>query len=96
VIRALEPFSISITEERATAMAWFVGLDVSVQETSVGVVDEAGKVLAERKVETEPDAIIALLKALAKTTGGWARDDGRVSSQGPQSPPSMTTKSPVR
>ena len=42
-------------------MTLFAGLDVSVRETSVCVVDEAGKVLAERKVATEPDDLIELL-----------------------------------
>ena len=36
-------------------MAYFVGLDVSVKETSVCVVDDAGKVILEQKVLTEPD-----------------------------------------
>jgi transposase len=30
-------------------MAYFVGLDVSVKETSVCVVDDAGKVILEQK-----------------------------------------------
>ena len=38
-------------------MAHFVGLDVSVEETSVCVVDDVGKVLCERKVRTEPEDI---------------------------------------
>jgi transposase len=45
-------------------MAHFVGLDVSVQETSVCVIDDAGKVLCERKVPTEPDAIAVLLTSI--------------------------------
>ena len=40
-------------------MAHFVGLDVSVKETSVCVVDDAGKVILEQKVLTEPADIIA-------------------------------------
>ena len=39
-------------------MAHFVGIDVSVKETSVCVVDDAGKVILEQKVLTEPDTII--------------------------------------
>ena len=35
-------------------MPHFVGLDVSVKETSVCVVDDAGKVVCERKVPNEP------------------------------------------
>src|SRR5271165_1253314 len=51
-------------EEGATAMTHFVGLDVSVKETSVCVVDDAGKVLCERKVPTEPDDIAAMLTSI--------------------------------
>jgi hypothetical protein len=32
------------------------GLDVSVEETSICVVDESGRVIRELKVATEPDA----------------------------------------
>lgn len=42
-------------------MDLFVGLDVSVRTTSVCVMDGAGQVLKEAKVESEPSAIAALL-----------------------------------
>jgi transposase len=45
-------------------MAHFVGLDVSVKETSVCVVDAADRVILEQKVPTEPADIIALLTSL--------------------------------
>ena len=45
-------------------MAHFVGLDVSVKEPSVCVVDDAGKVVCERKVPTEPDDIAVLLTSV--------------------------------
>jgi predicted NBD/HSP70 family sugar kinase len=45
-------------------MAHFVGLDVSVKETSVCVMDDTGKVLCERKVSTEPDDIAVLLTSV--------------------------------
>lgn len=45
-------------------MAHFVGLDVSLKETSVCVVDETGKVVCERKVPTEPDDIGTLLTSI--------------------------------
>src|SRR3954466_10370327 len=48
-------------------MAHFAGLDVSVKETSVCVVDGAGKVILEQKVPTEPADIIALLTSLDVT-----------------------------
>jgi predicted NBD/HSP70 family sugar kinase len=39
---------------RSDEMAHFVGLDVSVKETSVCVVDDAGKVILEQQLPTEP------------------------------------------
>lgn len=45
-------------------MTYFVGLDVSVQETAVCVVDEVGKVICESKVPTEPDDIAGLLSTI--------------------------------
>ena len=42
-------------------MQHYVGLDVSVKETSVCIVDKAGKVIREVKVATEPVAILAVL-----------------------------------
>src|SRR4051795_11725732 len=41
-----------------------VGLDVSVKETTICIVDEAGKVVRESKVATEPQAIIAFLNSV--------------------------------
>ena len=46
-------------------MVHFAGLDVSVKETSVGVGDDAGKVILEQRAPTEPADIIALLTSLA-------------------------------
>ena len=40
--------------ERSDEMVHFVGLDVSVKATSVCVVDDAGKVILEQKVPTDP------------------------------------------
>jgi transposase len=40
-----------------------VGLDVSVKETAICIVDEAGKVVREGKVATEPQVIIAFLNS---------------------------------
>lgn len=47
-------------------MTHFVGLDVSVKETSVCVVDETGKVVCERKVLSEPDDIAVLLTSIGE------------------------------
>ena len=50
-------------------MVHFVGLDVSVKETSVCVVDDAGKVILEQRVPTDPAAIIAILSSLGVSFG---------------------------
>ena len=57
-------------------MAHFVGLDVSVKETSVCVVDDTGKVILEQKVPTEPADIIALLTSLGVR---WRKDGAAAS-----------------
>ena len=43
-------------------MDHFAGLDISVNETSVCIVDETGKVVREVKVASEPDALLTVLK----------------------------------
>jgi transposase len=45
-------------------MDYFAGLDVSVKETSVCIVDDAGKIVREARVASEPEA---LLQALTNT-----------------------------
>jgi transposase len=42
-------------------MDHFAGLDVSVKETSLCIVDDAGKILREVKVASEPEALLAKL-----------------------------------
>ena len=51
-------------------MSHFVGLDVSVKETAVCVVDEVGEVVLEQKVPTEPDDIVTLLTSIGEAYGG--------------------------
>jgi transposase len=42
-------------------MKHYAGLDVSVKETSVCIIDEAGKTIREVKVASEPEAIVSVL-----------------------------------
>ena len=46
-------------------MDHFAGLDVSVKETSICIVDDTGKIVREVKVASEPEALLAVLKNLA-------------------------------
>ena len=41
-------------------MDYFAGLDVSVKETSVCIVDDAGKIMREARVASEPEALSAI------------------------------------
>ena len=45
------------------SMEHFAGLDVSVNETSVCIVDDAGRIVREVVVASEPDALLAVLKS---------------------------------
>ena len=60
-------------------MVHFVGLDVSMKETSVCVVDDAGRVIFEQKVLTKPADIIALLTSLGVTYGRIGIEAGPLS-----------------
>jgi predicted NBD/HSP70 family sugar kinase len=43
-------------------MDHFAGLDVSAKETSICIVDDAGKIVREVKVASEPEPLLAVLK----------------------------------
>ncbi len=43
---------------------YFVGLDVSLNQTSVCILDGAGRIISEAKVTTDPDTIGAYLERL--------------------------------
>ena len=49
-------------QKEKRSMDHFAGLDVSVKETSVCIVDDTGKVVREVKVASEPEALLAVLK----------------------------------
>jgi transposase len=45
-------------------MNYYVGIDVSLEASSVCVVDSTGKIVSESKIVSEPDALITWLKGL--------------------------------
>ena len=53
-------------------MAYFAGLDVSVKETSVCIVDDTGKIVREARVASEPEAL--LQPTIASSELGWKPD----------------------
>ena len=48
-------------QKEKRSMDHFAGLDVSVKETSVCIVDDTGKIVREVKVASEPEALLAVL-----------------------------------
>jgi hypothetical protein len=49
-------------QKEKRSMDHFAGLDVSVKETSICIVNDAGKIVGEVKVASEPEALLAVLK----------------------------------
>jgi transposase len=50
-----------LKHQKERSMDHFAGLDVSVKETSVCIVDDVGKIVREVKVASEPEALLAVL-----------------------------------
>jgi len=44
------------------AQHYFAGLDVSVKDTSICIVDETGKIVREVKVASEPETLLQVLR----------------------------------
>jgi hypothetical protein len=45
-------------------MEYFAGIDVSLEQSSVCVVDGAGKIVREAKVASEPEALVGFFRGL--------------------------------
>src|SRR5881394_3869620 len=49
-------------QKEKRSMDYFAGLDVSVKDTNVCIVDDTGKIIREVKVASEPDALLQVLR----------------------------------
>ena len=61
-------------------MDYFAGLDVSVKETRVCIVDDAGKIVREARVASEPEALLQVLTNTIyrfRSELGWKPDPCR-------------------
>lgn len=43
-------------------MMYYAGMDVSLEETSICIVDETGRIVQETRAASEPQALIAALE----------------------------------
>src|SRR5436189_1626052 len=64
-------------QKEKRSMDYFAGLDVSVKDTSVCIVDDTGKIVREVKVASEPEALLGgsqepCLPLQADWIGSWA------------------------
>lgn len=66
-------------ERRSDGDDTFVGLDVSVKETAVCVVDEAGTLICEQKVPSEPGDIVTPLTSVGVHYGRIGIEAGPLS-----------------
>ena len=48
-------------------MGYFAGLDVSLEETAICIVDDAGLIVREARTASEPDTLVAFFDALGMT-----------------------------
>jgi transposase len=48
-------------QKEKRSMVYFAGLDVSVKDTSVCIVDGTGKIVREVKVASEPQGLLAVV-----------------------------------
>ena len=58
-------------------MDYYAGMDVSLEASSICVVERRGKIVRERRVASEPEALIGWFRSLglgvvADRSGGWA------------------------
>ena len=44
-------------------MGYFAGLDVSLEETAICIVDDAGSIVREARAASEPDVLVAFFGA---------------------------------
>src|SRR4051812_27101688 len=56
------PLSSGHTHREGAAMSHYAGLDVSLEETAICVVDGTGRIVKEMRVPSEPEALVTALR----------------------------------
>ena len=60
-------------------MEYYAGIDVSVERSSLCVIDERGMIVLETTVETQPDTIVKALQPFAKSLKRVGQETGSLS-----------------
>ena len=58
-------------------MEYYAGIDVSLEQSSVCVVDATGKIVCETKVASEPEALASFVAAYLSRSRPWGWKPGR-------------------
>src|SRR3954470_5277392 len=61
------PERVGPRHHRGTAMDYYAGIDVSLERSSVCVVDATGRIVREAKVASEPEALVGFVRQLGVT-----------------------------
>jgi len=70
---------VTAMEPRRTAMERYVGLDVSLKQTAVCIIDQVGTIVKEGMVVTDPEAIAAFVNAHAENVVRVGLESGAMS-----------------
>jgi predicted NBD/HSP70 family sugar kinase len=61
MVKTRSVVTASSNQKEKRSMDHFGGLDVSVKETSICIVDDTGRIVKEVKVASEPEALLKVL-----------------------------------
>src|SRR5712672_2538542 len=65
-LRTIErgPVWIGHKHRGGAAVGYFAGLDVSLEETAICIVDDAGQIVHEARAASEPEALVAFFRTV--------------------------------
>src|SRR5258708_16239254 len=61
------PVCIGHKHRGGAAVGYFAGLDVSLEETAICIVDDAGRIVREARAASEPEALVAFFAGCGMT-----------------------------
>jgi transposase len=83
------PVWIGHKHRGGAAVGYFAGLDVSLEETAICIVDDAGLIVREARAVSEPEALVAFFR-----TAGMAMERVGLCQRAPKFPQKWALKIP--